>query len=195
MDEIRERIKKFRRYIKMTDGDKVARRYFIMNSFDGVVTMLGLLISMYFTGFNSIDRMITVSLCTALAMSISGIAGAFIAEKSEREIEITELERAMLSDLSHSIYADAIKYTIIWVSFVNAVSPLIATSIIITPLMLEHFHILNNSPVYSVIIALTYLFILGVKLAKMTGKNMLIGGLKMIAIGILTALILIVLLR
>ncbi len=50
---LREIIQRYIEYIKISEANKIARRYFIMNSFDGAVTILGVLLGVLFGGITN----------------------------------------------------------------------------------------------------------------------------------------------
>ncbi len=189
--DIREKIKNMKFYLKITRGDTIARRYFIMNSFDGIVTILGIITGSFATNIADPGKILAIGLSAAVAMGISGISGTFIAEKTEREIEISELEESLLSDLKDTIYAKAVRFTVIFVSLIDALSPLLASAIALIPIILSCYNILPNiTGIYlSEVSALIYLFVLGSALAKTLGKNLIIEGAKMMIIGIITGVV------
>ena len=189
--DIRSKIRNIKFYLSITKGNTIARRYFIMNSFDGIVTILGVVTGSFATNIFDPSKILAIGLSTALAMGISGISGTFIAEKTEREIEMSHLEASLLSDLKGTIYAKAVRFTVIFVSLVDALSPILASVIALIPIILAYYKILSNIiGIYlSEVFALIYLFILGFSLAKTLGKNLIIEGIKMMFIGILTTII------
>ena len=182
---------KFRKYIEITQANKIARRYFIMNSFDGIVTVLGVITGSLFSGVIDPAIILGIGVSTALAMGISGMSGTLIAEKTERDLELKRLEESMLSDLSNSLYAEAQRFTVIYVSIVDAISPLLASLFTLSPLVLSLFNIIGDlEGIYlSIATALIYLFIMGISMGALTKKNILIEGLKMVSIGLLTTVI------
>lgn len=189
--DFREKLRSMKLYLKMTRGDTIARRYFIMNSFDGIVTILGVITGSFATNISNPAMILTIGLSTAIAMGMSGISGTFMAEKTEREIEITQLEESLLSDLKNTIYTRAIRFTVIFVSLVDALSPILASTITLIPVILSYYHMISNilGIHLSIAFGLIYLFILGSSLAKILRKNLIIEGVKMMLIGIITTLV------
>ncbi len=191
--EIGKKIQDIKLYLKITKGNRIARRYFIMNSFDGIVTILGVITGSYVSNVFDPSVILSIGISTAIAMGISGISGTFMAEKAERDIEISELEASMLSDLKNTIYAKAVKFTIFYVSMVDALSPILAAIVTLTPILLAYLNIIPDlTGIYlSEVVALLYLFILGSVMARTIKKNILIEGLKMLLIGLATAIVII----
>lgn len=92
---------RWKNYANMSNLGPIARRYFVMNAFDGVLTALGLIIGTFIlflrdpSGATQADIVIP-GLATTLAIGISGIMGAFLAETAERKKASLELKRAMV---------------------------------------------------------------------------------------------------
>jgi len=89
-------------YGEMTDLGEIARRYFVMNFFDGVLTVLGLVIGSFilFIDKNPDNnptslQVIIPALATAIAIGISGISGGYLSERAERKRNIIEMHKAM----------------------------------------------------------------------------------------------------
>jgi len=68
---IKKTFKRWKQYSKISGVSSITRRYFVMNAFDGALTMLGVVIGAYIAG--------------SIAMGASGMSGAYMAEKAERE--------------------------------------------------------------------------------------------------------------
>ncbi len=184
------------RALELTEGVEIARRYLAMNAFDGALTMLGLLLGGLLTMdpahpqlvFNSI---LLAAVGTSVAMAVSGFSGSYLAESAEREREVDEIGKAMLSDMSESMYAKATRTTSVVVAIVDGLSPAIAAFIIIIPLMFVPSGILNPfvSFYMAIVICMMLLFTLGLFLGRVSGKSMLGYGAKTLFAGIVTALL------
>ncbi|MCK4491402.1 MAG: hypothetical protein KAU03_02180, partial [Candidatus Altiarchaeales archaeon] len=88
--------------INILREEGIARRFFVMNSFDGVLTVLGVITAMYLSG-ESDSRIILLScFAPAVALMISGIWSAYAIEKAERALELRRLEGQMLVDLGET---------------------------------------------------------------------------------------------
>ncbi|MGQ4871289.1 MAG: VIT1/CCC1 transporter family protein [Candidatus Thorarchaeota archaeon] len=191
------RIGRIMRALELTQGVEIARRYLAMNAFDGALTMLGLVLGGLLTidptnptpGFNAI---LLAAAGTSIAMAVSGLSGSYLAESAEREREVEEIGRAMLTDMSHSMYAKASRTTSVVVAIVDGASPAVAALIIMFPLFLVPMGILSYelSFLLAIGICLVLLFLLGLFLGSVSKKNIWMYGAKTLAAGILTALIL-----
>ena len=89
-------IGKIRIYDKIASIGEIARRYFAMNSFDGVLTILGILIGSYFGGIRQANIVISAGLGASIAMMVSGIWGTYLTEQAERTKSLKELESSIL---------------------------------------------------------------------------------------------------
>jgi len=194
---ILDKIRTLREYLKISGGDRISRRYFIMNSFDGLVTILGVIVGALVTGVVKPTVIIGIGMGSTIGMVISGFSGTFIAEKTEREIDLERLKQALLvKSLDNTIHQKIFRATVLWVSFIDAISPAISAIIALAPQLLAVYGLIDpfTAIIYSILMILSFLFILGVYLAKVSRKNIIYGGLTLLAVGIGTTLAIIALL-
>jgi predicted membrane protein (TIGR00267 family) len=192
-------IERTMRALELTQGVEIARRYLAMNAFDGALTMLGLifggLISMHTTNQEVVfDALLLAAVGTSVAMAVSGFSGSYLAESAERDREVEEIGKAMLSDMSNTMYAKATRTTSAVVALVDGLSPSVAAFIIITPLLLVPSGVLSVSMAFyiAIFICLGLLFALGLFLGTISRKNIWVYGAKTLLAGIVTAIILFV---
>jgi predicted membrane protein (TIGR00267 family) len=190
-------IERTMRALELTQGVEIARRYLAMNAFDGALTMLGLifggLISMQTTNPDVVfHALLLAAVGTSVAMAVSGFSGSYLAESAERDREVEEIGKAMLSDMSNTMYAKATRTTSAVVALVDGLSPSIAAFIIITPLLLVPSGVLSVSMAFyiAIFICLGLLFALGLFLGTISRKNIWVYGAKTLLAGIATAIIL-----
>lgn len=169
----------------------IVRRYFIVNGFDGALTMLGLMVGFYTTENVPLPVAISACLGAAIALFMSGISSAYVSETAERKKELRELEHALLTDLEGSDYDQASRYVPVVVALVNGLSPLLISLVIITPLWLADQKItLAFSPFLTAIaLALITIFFLGVFLGRVSKTFWLWAGLRTLTIAIVTIVI------
>jgi len=190
------------RALELTQGVEIARRYLAMNAFDGALTMLGLILGGLITinpampaeaslQFNAI---LLAAAGTSIAMAISGFSGSYLTESAERDREVEEMGKAMLSDMSDSMYAKATKTTSIVVAVVDGASPAIAAFIIITPLFFVPSGVLDYRTAFymAIAICMALLFALGLFLGSVSKKNMWAYGAKTLFAGIMTAILMLI---
>jgi predicted membrane protein (TIGR00267 family) len=167
------------------------RRYFVVNGFDGALTMLGLSMGFYVSNEASIGVMLTACLGAAVALFMSGVTSAFLSEWEERKRSLAELERAMVADLSESVHAEAARAVPFVIALVNGLAPLSISVVIITPLILARAGIDLPLSGLEATIALAFIviFLLGVFLGHVGGGFWLWSGLRTVLIAVATALI------
>ena len=93
---------KVKTYSKITNLWSIARRYFVNNFYDGMLTVLGILLG-FFTlilkeGEISVAShlVILTGLGSSISMFISGITGSYLSERVEQKKLKEELNKAML---------------------------------------------------------------------------------------------------
>jgi predicted membrane protein (TIGR00267 family) len=184
------------RALELTEGVEIARRYLAMNAFDGALTMLGLILGGLLTinplnfqpGFSAI---LLAAFGTSIAMAISGFSGSYLAESAEQDRAVEDLGRAMLTDMSDSMYAKAGRTTSVVVALVDGASPAVAAFIIIIPLFFVPTGMLEYHTAFylSIGICMSLLFALGLFLGAVSKKNMWSYGAKTLFAGIVTAVL------
>ena len=195
-DDGRGIIERTMRALELTQGVEIARRYLAMNAFDGALTMLGLILGGLLTIDPAnpgvvFDALLLAAVGTSVAMAISGFSGSYLAESAERDREVEEIGKAMLTDMSESMYAKATRTTAAFVAIVDGLSPAGAAFIIITPLMLVPTGVLDAITAFylAIIICMMLLFALGLFLGTISRKNMWVYGAKTLLAGIVTAIL------
>jgi predicted membrane protein (TIGR00267 family) len=180
-----ELLDEFRTYNKIIGIAEIARRYFAMNAFDGVLTTIGVLAGNYLAGVRDLSIPIRTGIATSIAMGISGLWGAYLTETAERRRELTELERISLIDQSETSIGKASRFAVIIVSIVDGIAPALAALIVLVPLFLGD---LIGNPVLSYAIAaglaLLCLFALGLFLGKVSEENLIGYGIKTLLAGL-----------
>ena len=187
-------VERVMRSLELTKGVEIARRYLAMNGFDSALTMLGLLLGGLITidplnstpGFNAI---LLAATGTIIAMSVSGFTGSYLAESAEREREVVEMGRAMLTDMTDSMYAKASRTTAVVVAIVDGSSSAMAALIIMFPLWFVPFGLLTYDIAFymAMAICMLLLFLLGLFLGHISKKNMWKYAARTLFAGIVTA--------
>ena len=174
---------------QLTHAQTIARRYFVTNGFDSALTMLGL--TMGFYSSNNVDTSIIISAClgAAIALTISGLASAYVSETAEREKELKELEQAVVGNLEDTAHGRAARWVPILIAMVNGFAPLLIALLIMTPLWLSQVGIALPLTALESSIALAFLtlFLLGAFLGTVNGRFWLWSGLRTLVIAIFTA--------
>jgi predicted membrane protein (TIGR00267 family) len=186
---MRKRIARYREYLETSKAHEIARRLFVMNAFDGALTIMGMVIGAHFSGVVDPHIVITAGIAGSLAMGISGISGAYLSERAERKRDLKKLEMAMLQNMNGTHYARATEFASIIVAVVDGISPALSAAILVTP----YFFVPGISMLWafylSLGLALAILFTLGVFLARISDEKPIISGIQMILVGIITIII------
>lgn len=175
--------------LRITGTHNIMRRYFVVNGFDGALTMLGLILGFLVSGTTSLPVIINVCLGAAIALGVSGVSSAYVSEAAERKRELGKLEDAMMTDLGDSAHGEAARGVPLLVALVNGFAPLAISLVILIPLLVANAGFeLPISPLYvSVATALLLLFLLGVFLGSIAGVSWLRSGIQTLLVAILTA--------
>jgi predicted membrane protein (TIGR00267 family) len=183
LDDVRE-------YERIAGFSKIARRALANNAFDGVLTMIGVLMGNYLGGVRSAGIVIRIGIATAVSIGVSGLWGAYLAESAERGRELAELERLSLTDLGETKIGRASRVAVIVVSLVDGLSPFVSSMIVLTPLFVAP--LIGNillSYALSLIVGLISLFGLGVFLGHISGRSLVGYGLRTVIAGVVAIVI------
>ena len=191
ISSIVEFIERIKFYVRVMKGEEILRRYFVMNAFDGALTMLGVILGAVMAGATNERIIIGAGVSASFAMGISGFVGAFMTERAERERLIKELERALLTDLDDTMLGKASLTMTIIAAIIDGVSPALASITASIPFFLVSIKLIDFSQaVYiSLTIIMLMLLTLGVILGRISRPNVIKYGLVMVASGILVALL------
>ena len=175
--------------LQLTRAHTIARRYFVTNGFDGALTMLGLTMGFYSSDSVATPVIISACLGAAIALTVSGLASAYLSESAEREKELKELEQAVVGDLENTAHGRAARWVPILIAVVNGFSPLLMALLIMTPLWLSEAGIALPLTALecAIVTAFLSLFMLGVLLGTVSGQFWLWSGLRTLIIALITA--------
>jgi predicted membrane protein (TIGR00267 family) len=163
-----------------------------MNAFDGVLTMLGVIIGAHISGLEpGLEPIVIIAagMSCSMAMGISGFSGAYMTERAERNRELRLLEKSMLKKMDNTIHQEASDFASVFIAIVDGVSPAIAAMCVISPYFAANLGLVSLSTAFysSIAATLAILFVLGLYLAKVSEENILRYGIKMLIIGGFTA--------
>ena len=182
---IRRLLDQANQYNNIANVGEIARRYFVMNAFDGILTIIGVLMGNMTAGVSNPNIVITTGLSTSIAMGISGLWGSYLTESAERKHDLDELSSSTLTDLNNSRIGRASRYAAVTVSIVDGISPLLAALLVLIPFFI-HGIFPNIQVVYYTTLGLSLvtLFALGVFLGNISKENLIISGIKTAMAGI-----------
>ena len=180
-------LQQLKEYDEIAGIGEIARRYFVMNAFDGVLTIIGVLTGSYVAHVESASVVISTGLATSIAMGISGLWGAYFTEAAERKRDLDELENHTLTDLSDTRIGRASRVAGVIVALVDGLAPFLSALVALLPF----FFSASLGGIYlsyylSLGIALLSLFGLGAFLGMVSRENIALWGLKMIGAGLLS---------
>ncbi len=185
MNPLRKRIETWREYSEISEAGLIARRAFVNNSFDGVLTMTGVVVGNLAVGIQDAQVILITGLSTAVSIGISGGWGAYLAESAEREHALEDLENVTLTDLQDTKIGKASRMAVLVVAMVDGLSPFLAALLVILPFFLSSwFPSIQYTYYASLIMALLALFGLGVFLGNVSRKNLIVSGLKTMMAGL-----------
>ncbi len=183
-------IKQFREAVRATGAQEIARRLFVTNSFDGLLTVLGILLGSVTVGVREPTYIIGACIGGSIAMGISGFTGTFLSERAERVRELKELERVMLADLDESIYGRAARIVPFYVAVYGSAGIMLPPLTALVPFILCEVGLVPFSTAFIGALAalLLLLFLLGAYLGKVAEERILLSGLRMVGVGLVTAI-------
>lgn len=163
------------------------RRFFVNTLFDSTFMLLGVIVGSAFSDNPDIEVVLGTMLTTSLALGISTGVSVYEAEDLERNIRISQIEKAMIKNLGNTVIAEHAKRATLVISLANFATPLVALSITITPflLALEGALDLRTASWVAIGLALSLLFSAGVVLGRLGKKNPWLKGLRMLGFGLL----------
>ncbi|MDZ7838667.1 MAG: hypothetical protein U5N58_12345 [Actinomycetota bacterium] len=159
LDNFRERIKTYNR---ITNMSKLVRRYFAVNGFDGVITIIGVLVGNFIIETTSYSNVLITGLAVCISLGVSGVWSAYNSESAERKKEIDDLEKFTLHNLDKTVIHYAQGYATKVLAAVNGLSPVITALIPIIPFFFGSIIPLNIS--FYLSFGLAFLVLVGIGL-------------------------------
>ena len=178
-------------YLRVTRAPRILRRYFAMNAFDGAMTSLGVVIGTYITGIADPRAVVGVIIVGGIAMAVSGFTGTYMTESAERDKALNELEDAMLVDLGDTVHGQASRFVSVFAAIVDGSAPFLASIPSVLPFVMALLGLLPIQVAFLVSIGacLTALFLLGAYLGRISRRNIIYSGIKMVVAGVAVALL------
>lgn len=174
--------------ISISRTNDIVRRYFVVNGFDGALTMLGMIIGFQISATDDLTVVMNTCLGAAIALGMSGLSSAYISEVAERKRALGKLEQAMITDLRETAHGEAARWVPLWIALVNGAAPLFISLLILLPLWLAKTGVANpESPLYAAIaVALLLIFLLGVLLGRIAAISWLRSGVQTVLVAVVT---------
>lgn len=167
----------------------VARRYFFINAFDGLMISLGVLLGGHFGAHIPSKAILYTMLGSVVAMGLSGFFGAYISERAERLKGVKDLEEQIYTDLSGTKYETELKKASVMIALVDALAPVLISLPALFLLALSSINLIDiQISVYSALgLSLLLLIFLGYELGKLSGEKPLIYSFALLLLGALLA--------
>lgn len=165
----------------------VVRRFFINTLFDSTFMLLGIIVGSAFAADAGLNIIIVTMLTTSLALGISTGVSVYEAESLEQERKISDLEKALFTDLQDTTILKKAKATILLATLINFATPLLSCAIAISPFIFVAIGLLQieTASWVSVVLALSTLFGAGVYMGRIGKTNPYKKGLRMVVFGVL----------
>jgi len=177
--------------LRITRSEEIARRYFVVNGFDGALTMLGLIVGFHSVG--NVEPMVAFSACAGagIALGMSGVSSAYISESAERKKALLDLEQAMAARMDGSAHGRAARLVPLVIAVLNGASPLLVSLAIALPLWLasEETPLPADPLGISIALAFGFIFLLGAYLGRISDTFWVWSGIRAVLIAIVTALL------
>ena len=119
MSSFKDMLRRMREYDNLAHIGEIARRYFAMNAFDGVLTIIGVLMGNMVAGVEDPRIVVSTGMATCVAMGVSGLWGAYLTESAERKRDLDQLSRYTLTDLKHTRIGRASRVATVTVALVD----------------------------------------------------------------------------
>uniref|UniRef100_A0A7C4S553 TIGR00267 family protein n=1 Tax=Geoglobus ahangari TaxID=113653 RepID=A0A7C4S553_9EURY len=182
-----EKIKKYKIYTQITDLFSISRRYFVIGFFDGVLTVMGMVLGAHLSGKATKEIILSAGIATSLALGISSGWGAYEAERVEQKLTALEKKRALLMmNEKKCLIEEAHTFAMRVSSLIHAIAPIPAG---IIPLIPYIFLPENLAFLFTLAIGFLLLFIVGIALGNVSKENVLKSGVRLVLAGIVTLVI------
>ncbi len=179
-------VKSFKKYFK----DDIVRRVFVKNTFDGIITVLGILVALFFARIMDTNIIIASCLGSGIAIGVSGIWGAYATESAERKLHVKRIEKHLLKNLGGTRLDEWSKESSLVVALFDGISPLVAVIIMIIPFFFSG--IINTKISYLISFSISVIIItfLGVMISEVSKEKVVPNILKMLLAGVFLTIIL-----
>ncbi len=189
LSRLRSFLKELRELVRISEAQEIARRMFVTNTIDGLISSMGIILGTYLLGGR--DPLIYLGAVVGgnSAMGLfSAFLGTYFSERAERLRELKELEKAMAADLRGSIYWRSSKIVPLYVAAWSSLGMLTLPVLCSSPLLLAHEGLisLRYAILASLVLLETAMFLLGSYLGRISGEKWYMVGLRMLLVGLAT---------
>ncbi len=178
-----------RQYHEIAGVGEIARRYFVINAFDGSLTTLGVIAGAYAGGVEGARTVVSLILATAVSIGVAGFYGSYQVERAERDRALREIEETTLTSLKDTTLYSASRYATVMVAAVDGLSPLIASLLIMIPFFFVPPLSILTGYIAAGAVAFVELFLLGVFLGRIARERLWFAGVKLVLAGVVALVI------
>ena len=190
MSRFWEVLQRLREYNNLANISEIGRRYFAMNAFDGVLTIIGVLMGNLTARVEEPQIVVSTGLATCTAMGISGLWGAYLTEAAERKRDLDELSRYTLTDLNNTRIGKASRVAVVTVAVIDGLAPFLAALVVLIPFFAAGLFPAITWVYYTSLgMALLTLFSLGLFLGHISRGNLILYGVRTVVAGLVSILI------
>jgi predicted membrane protein (TIGR00267 family) len=172
-----------RQYHEIAALGSIARRYFAMNAFDGVLTSVGILAGAFLGGVEKAHTVVSVVVAASVSMGVSGFYGSYLVERAERGRALRELEESTLSRLDRTDIGAAVRYASAVIALIDGASPAAASLLMIVPFFFARSIGVHAAYYVGWGVAFVELFLLGAFLGRISRERIVVSGLKLVLAG------------
>ncbi|MCD6528964.1 hypothetical protein J7L06_01560 [Candidatus Bathyarchaeota archaeon] len=176
-----------RSVLKRAKAGSSFRRFFINTLFDSTFMLLGIVVGSALTPASNVRVVLSTMIASSLALGISTGVSVYEAESLEWRLKLDEIEKAMLTDLENTGFAQLGKRAVVLIAILNFLTPLLSCGVTIIPFLmtLGGFIGVNCAGYVSALLALSTLFLSGAYIGKKSKMNPWVKGLRMVVLGIM----------
>lgn len=182
-------IKQIAIYNKIANITQISRRYFALNGFDGVITIIGVLLGNFIVGTQEHKHVLIAGMAVCISLLVSGVWSAYNSESAERAKEIKDLEMSTLHGLDGTVISRAQRFATIVLSAVNGLSSGLTAFVPLLPFFFGRYIQINVSYYTGFSLAFLILTGIGIFLGKISRRSVFISILKMIVAGVFVILL------
>lgn len=182
-----EVLRSLRSVMKRAKAGPSFRRFFINTLFDSTFMLLGIVVGSSLTPESSVRVVLSTMIVSSLALGISTGVSVYEAESLEWKLKLEEMEKAMLTKLENTGFAQLGKEAVILISILNFLTPLLSCGVTVIPflMVLGGLMRIDHAGYVSALLALSTLFFSGAYIGKKSKMNPWMKGLRMVILGIM----------
>jgi VIT1/CCC1 family predicted Fe2+/Mn2+ transporter len=165
------------------------RRYFVNTLFDATFVVLAIFAAALVVPEADVQVAVGTIFAVCLAIGVSTGVSVYEAERTEGEIQLRRISRAMLASMGGTEMDRRVRLRAALTALVNFLTPLLVATVTATPVVLYELGLLPDLLLASLVasaLGLSIIFGAGYHLGTQTGRPPWKKGLRMTAIALLT---------